>query len=91
MNLTYSQLLAELIALNLHPLAETNVHTVTSDRGAAVLDFDTSEVCAIKADFYQAEKDCDELQQENSKSPNVSDASADYARRVRNLYNGQHD
>lgn len=40
--MTYSQLLSDLTALNLHPLAETNVHAVTQDRGAAFLDFDTS-------------------------------------------------
>ena len=43
MNLTYSQLLADLHALNLHQLAETNVEVVTNDRGSAFLSFDTSE------------------------------------------------
>jgi hypothetical protein len=64
--MTYKHLLDSLTALNLHPLAETNVHAVTEDKGAASLDFDQSEVEAGKADFYQAEKDNTELQQENS-------------------------
>jgi chromosome segregation ATPase len=45
----------------LHPLAETNVHAVTEDRGAALLHFDTSAeeegLTDLKAELKSAESD----------------------------------
>jgi multidrug efflux pump subunit AcrA (membrane-fusion protein) len=61
--MTYSQLLSDLAALNVHPLTDTNVHAVACERdGAVTLDFDGSELREAKADLEKLQTDYDELE-----------------------------
>jgi len=63
--MTYEQLISDLTALNLHPLAETNVYAVTDDRGAAILDFRGETVQSLEQRIAELEESLEASEAEN--------------------------
>ena len=61
--MTYSQLLSDLAALRLHPLADTNGYAVTSDMGAVVLQLNgTDELEELREKVEALENECADLE-----------------------------
>jgi predicted RNase H-like nuclease (RuvC/YqgF family) len=63
--MTYSQLISDLTALKLHPLADTNVQSVTEDRGAAFLDFRGETVQSLEQRIAELEESLEASEAEN--------------------------